>query len=269
MYRIHGGTTVCWGAAVGAVVGYGGGAGVPVVRVFGGGASCVVVGGSSLRSTVAVRRGWSWAWRFLGGCGHAGSGWPGGGRACVWARVFALCSRRGFFLCLSPAPLFLLVLFFGGGGCVLLGCGIFGAGPRCGCVLVPVLVRPVKRTVQLAVRVMGGLQRENAAGDVSGEGFAGVQVGGGAVGCVSGATSGGVGNSDAGVVDCEGDVLLALPVGRVLWAVPWVAESTVVPMVMVLPVVSIVRVLHQVMVTLVCAAGGVTVQVVVRLEAPS
>ena len=45
-------------------------------------------------------------------------GW--GGRACVWACVFALCSLRGFFLCLSLAPPFLLVRFslfsLGGGG---------------------------------------------------------------------------------------------------------------------------------------------------------
>ena len=117
-------------------------------------------------------------------------------------------------------------------------------------------------TVQWVVRVMGGLQRESAAGDVTGEGVAGVGVGGGAVGGVSAATSGGMGNGDAGVVDCEGDVPLALPVGRVLRAVPWMAESTVVPMVMVLPVVSIVRVLDQVVVRLVCAAGGVAVLVV-------
>ena len=49
-------------------------------------------------------------------------GWGGGGR--VWACVFAFCSPRGLFLCLSLAPLFSLacfaLFFFGGGG--WLGC---------------------------------------------------------------------------------------------------------------------------------------------------
>ena len=49
--------------------------------------------------------------------GRVGSG---GGGARVWACVFAFCSPRGLFLCLSLAPLFLLacfaLLFFGGGG---------------------------------------------------------------------------------------------------------------------------------------------------------
>ena len=72
-------------------------------------------------------------WRCLGGglgfggswegAGHAGSGWLGGGGARVWACVFAFCSPRGLFLCLSLAPLFslaCLVFFFSGGG--WLGC---------------------------------------------------------------------------------------------------------------------------------------------------
>ena len=54
------------------------------------------------------------------GAGHAGSGWLGGGGARVWACVFAFCSPRGLFLCLSLAPLFLLAyfafFFFLGGG---------------------------------------------------------------------------------------------------------------------------------------------------------
>ena len=117
------------------------------------------------------------------------------------------------------------------------------------------------------MRVMGGLQRESAAGDVVGEGVEGARVGGGAVGGVSGAAGDGMGNGDTGVVDGEGDVPLVLPVGRVLQVVPWVAVSMVVQMVTALPVVSIVRVLHRPVVRLMCAAGGVTVQVVVRLGA--
>ena len=83
VYRIHGGTTVCWPAAVGDVVGRGAGACVRVVRVVGGSASRVVLGGSSWRSVVAVRGGWSWAWRFLGGCGTCGVRMAGGGGARV------------------------------------------------------------------------------------------------------------------------------------------------------------------------------------------
>ena len=50
-------------------------------------------------------------------------GWGGGAR--VWACVFAFCSPRGLFLCLSLAPLFSLAclaffFFFLGGG--RLGC---------------------------------------------------------------------------------------------------------------------------------------------------
>ena len=120
-----------------------------------------------------------------------------------------------------------------------------------------------------AVRVMGGLQRGSAAGDVAGEGATGGGVGGGAVGGVSGAASGEMVIGDVGVVDGEGDVPLALPVRRVLRVVPRVAESPVVPMVTVLPVALAFRVLHPVAVGLVCATGGVTVQVVVRPGAPS
>ena len=115
---------------------------------------------------------------------------------------------------------------------------------------------------------MGGHPRESAAGDIAGEGAVGVGVGEVAVGGVSSAASGGMGIRYAGVVDGEGDVPLALPLERVLRVVPWVAESPVVPMVMVLPVASILRVLLPVVVGLVCATGGVMVQVVVRLGAP-
>ena len=40
VYRIHGGTIVCWRAAAGGTVDCGGGACVGVVHVFGGGSSC-------------------------------------------------------------------------------------------------------------------------------------------------------------------------------------------------------------------------------------
>ena len=134
MYRIHGGTIVCWGAAAVGAAGCGGGTCVGVVRVVGDGVSCVVLGGSSWWSVVVVLGGWSWAWRSWEGAGHAGSGWQGGGGARVWACVFAFCSPRGLFLCLSPAPLFSLaclafLFFWGGGG--------WGAVRGCGCVPVP------------------------------------------------------------------------------------------------------------------------------------
>ena len=83
VYRIHGGTIVCWGAAAVGAAGFGGGACVGVDPVFGGGVSCVVLGGSSWWSVVVVPGGWSWALRFLGGCGTCGVGLAGGGgRVC-------------------------------------------------------------------------------------------------------------------------------------------------------------------------------------------
>ena len=54
VYRIHGGTIVCWGAAAVGAAGCGGGACVGVDRVVGGGVSCVVLGGSSWWSVVVV-----------------------------------------------------------------------------------------------------------------------------------------------------------------------------------------------------------------------
>ena len=139
VYRIHGGTTVCWRV----VVGCGGGGGVGAVLVVGGGASCVVPGGSSWWFVVAVRGGWSWAWRFWEGAGLAGSGWfGGGGRVCVGWCVRPLLPLRFLpepFPCLSPcACSFFFVFAFGGGGCVWLG--VFGAGRGRGCVPVPVLM---------------------------------------------------------------------------------------------------------------------------------
>ena len=116
VYRIHGGTTVCWRAAVEDVVGCGGGACVGVVRVVCGDASCVVLGGSSCRSVVAVRGGWSWAWRFLGGCGTCGVGMAGrgGARVCGPALRPSLfffgpwCPRR---VCPQLPPRFPLLTF--------------------------------------------------------------------------------------------------------------------------------------------------------------
>ena len=67
----------------------------------------------------------------------------------------------------------------------------------------------------------------------------------------------------------QASVTLVLLMVRVLRVVPWVAESPAVPMVMVLPVASILRVLLPVVVGLMCATGGVTVQVVVGPGAPS
>ena len=130
-YRIHGGTIVCWRAAAGVAVGCGGGACVGVVRVVGGGASCVVLGSSSWLSVVVVPGGWSWAWRFLGGCGTCGVGLAGeGGRACVGLRVCLLLSPRSLPLPFPCSSLFaclfcfFFVFFFGGGG-GWLGCGLF------------------------------------------------------------------------------------------------------------------------------------------------
>ena len=121
-----------------------GGACVGVDPVVGGGVSCVVLGGSSWWSVVVVPGGWSWALRFLGGCGTCGVGLAGGGGARVWACVFAFCSPGGPFLCLSLAPLFSLAclaffFFFWGGGwlgccaCVWVCAGV-GAGVGMGVV---------------------------------------------------------------------------------------------------------------------------------------
>ena len=116
MYRIHGGTIVCWRAAAGGAVGCGGGACVGVVRVVGGGVSCVILGGSSWWSVVVVPGGWSWAWRFLGGCGTCGVGWAGGGgRVCGLAclpSVLPAVSSSAFPLLLSFRWLVLLCFFF-------------------------------------------------------------------------------------------------------------------------------------------------------------
>ena len=136
VYRIHGGTIVCWGAAAVGAAGCGAGACVGVDRVVGGGASCVVLGGSSWWSVVVVPGGWSWALRFLGGCGTCGVGLAGGGggRACVGLRVCLL---------LPPWPLPLPVpyssLFVGLCGFVfffffILGGAGWGAARGFGCV---------------------------------------------------------------------------------------------------------------------------------------
>ena len=121
VYRIHGGTIVCWGAAAVGAPGSGGGACVGVDCVF----------GSSWWSVVVVPGGWSWALRFLGGCGTCGVGlaW-GGGRACVGLRLCPLFPPWPLPL---PVPysslfagLFGFGFFFSGGG--------WGAVRGCGCV---------------------------------------------------------------------------------------------------------------------------------------
>ena len=130
VYRIHGGTIVCWGAAAVGAAGCGGGAcvGVPVWLA----AVCRV-------SSLAAPHGGLLWWCLGGGlglcgswegAGHAGSGSLGGGGA-VWACVFVFCPPRGPFLCLSLTPLFSLAclalfVFFGRGG--------WGAVRGCGCV---------------------------------------------------------------------------------------------------------------------------------------
>ena len=125
VYRIHGGSIVCWGAAAVGAAGCGGGACVGVDRVFGGGVSCVVLGGSSWWSVVVVPGGWSWALRFLGGCGTCGVGLVGGGgRACVGLRVCPLFPPWPLPLHVPYSSLFAglfgFVFFFLGGG--WLGC---------------------------------------------------------------------------------------------------------------------------------------------------
>ena len=120
MYRIHGGTIVCWRAAAGGAAGCGGGACVSVVRVVGGDAACVVLSSSSWWSVVVVPGGWSWAWRLLGGCGTCGVGLAGGGGlrvcgpACLPSALPAV-SSSAFPLLLSFCLLALLCFFFGGG----------------------------------------------------------------------------------------------------------------------------------------------------------
>ena len=132
VYRIHGGTIVCWGAAAVGAAGCGGRACVGVDRVFGGGVSCVVLGGSPWWSVVVVPRGWSWALRFLGGCGTCGVGLAGGGGgACVGLRVCPLLPPWPLPLPVPYSSLFvgLFGFFFSGGGG-----GGWGAVRGCGCV---------------------------------------------------------------------------------------------------------------------------------------
>ena len=103
---------------------------------------------------------------------------------------------------------------------------------------------------------MGGLHRKSAAGNVAGEGAVGVAVG--VVGSVSGVARGGTGVGDPGVVDGEG-VAGGSVGGRVTGGADGDGASDP----------SILRVLLPVVVELVCATGGVMVQVVVRPGAPS
>ena len=138
---VFGGTIVCWRAAAGGAAGCWGGACVAVVRVVGGGVSSVVLGGSSWWSVVVVPGGWSWAWRFLGGCGtcRVGLAEGGGGRWCVGLRVGLLLSPQSLplpFPCSSLfAALFCLVFFL-----FFLGGAGWGAMPGCGSVPVSLLV---------------------------------------------------------------------------------------------------------------------------------
>ena len=94
--------------------------------------SCVWLAAVCRVSSSAAPHGCLWWWCLGGGlglggswegAGHAGSGWLGGGGACVGLRVCLLLSPR-LFLCLSLAPLFslacLALFFWGGGG--RLGC---------------------------------------------------------------------------------------------------------------------------------------------------
>ena len=142
VYRIHGGTIVCWGAAAVSAAGIGGGACVGVVCVVGGGVSCVVLGGSSWWSVVVVPGGWSWAWGFLGGCETCGVGLAGGGgRVCGLAclpSALPAVSSSAFPLHLSFRWLVLLccffLFFFGGGvaGVLCVGVGVCWCRRRCG-----------------------------------------------------------------------------------------------------------------------------------------
>ena len=125
VYRIHGGTIVCWRAAAVCAAGCGGGACVGVVRVVGGGVLCAVLGGSSWWSVVMV------PWGVVLGLAVPGRvrdmrgrvGW-GGGRACGGLRVCLLLSpavsSSAFPLLLSFRWLVWLCFFWGGGG--WLGC---------------------------------------------------------------------------------------------------------------------------------------------------
>ena len=146
MYRIHGDTIVCWRAAAGGAVGCGGEACVCVVRVVGGGASCVVLGGSSWRSVLVVLGGWSWAWRFLGGCGTCGVrvGWGGGGGARVCGPACLPSGPSAVSSSAFPLPLSFLVVrfalfvfFWGGDGWgaafLVLGVGVGACWCRCWC----------------------------------------------------------------------------------------------------------------------------------------
>ena len=154
VYRIHGGTIVCWGAAAVGAAGCWGGVCVGVDRVVGGGVSCVVLGGSSWWSVVVVPGGWSWALRFLGGCGTCGVGLAGGGggRACVGLRVCLLLPPWPLPLPVPYSSLFVglfgFVFFLGGGrlGCCAwvwvragvgagVGVGVVGDGGRVAVVL--------------------------------------------------------------------------------------------------------------------------------------
>ena len=137
VYRIHGGTIVCWGAAAVGAAGCGGGASVGVVRMLA--AVCRV------SSSAAPHYGLLW-WCLGGGlglggswegAGHAGSGWLGGGGgvcglACLPSALPAV-SSSAFPLLLSFRWLVWLCFFLGGGsaGVLCVGVGVCRCRRRC------------------------------------------------------------------------------------------------------------------------------------------
>ena len=220
VYRIHGGTIVCWGAAAAGAAGCGGGACVGVDRVFGGGVSCVVLGGSSWWSVVVVPGGWSWALRFLGRCGACGVGLAGGGgaRVCGLACLPSappVAPSSACPLLLSFRWLVWLCFFWGGGGGGL-------AGVLCVVVVVCRCQLPVPRAPVRGGLTAGGWQQW----------WRGACVGG----CGSWLVSGWRGREWA----CVWVWLVCVGVGYVCaegavgwagarWAMQWVEEMLVTP----------------------------------------
>ena len=253
-YRIHGGNTVCWRAAVGGAVGCGGG----LVSV----SSVLFAAVRHVLSSAGPLGGLLWR------CVEGGlklrrvqhmlgrDGWGGGARACWPALRPSLFSVVVSPACLPPAPLpvsssvfpvplsfcvLVVFLFFFFRGVCVCGWGTAFAALGVGVGSTPMLVL-VWAWVPWWM-VDGGLLRS------------GFPV------CVWVLLLGVL------LVVCQLVVLLVLPVWRVLLVMLWVVVSSVVLMVRVTqamhramapPFLSIVRVLHGGMVRLVCAAGGAT-----------